>query len=329
MKIKHVVIPEFNVIELQELEINDQLQPDEILIETEASFISPGTEIAVYQAKEKVYKKGSFCEYPWKAGYSNVGTIVSVGSAVTSFQPGQRVFTHGGHGSRIVVKDSKHIVEVPEAIDSPSASLTRMVGISATSLYVADIPTNGWVAVYGLGMVGNLAAQIFQIMGCRVIGIDPNETRRALAERCGIQYTVGGHPEEVQNAIEELTQGELCQISVDAVGHSKVIMQAMKSTAKFGQVILLGTPRDPVEGNLTELLADIHMRWISVRGALNLPDLKRQREIQKLAFDWVETGRLKLEPLISHRLPPEQFKEAYEGLMTKQEEYTGVVFIWK
>ena len=50
---------------------------------------------------------------------------------------------------------------------------------------------------------------------------------------------------------------------------------------------------------------------------------------QQMIFDWMERGELKIEPLISHRLKPEQIQEAYEGLLNQPETYTGVVLDWR
>ncbi|MDF2722815.1 MAG: hypothetical protein K0Q59_2490, partial [Paenibacillus sp.] len=180
-----------------------------------------------------------------------------------------------------------------------------------------------------LGPIGNFAAQAYRIMGCRVIGVDPAAKRRELAELTGTSYTVHGSPEEVTERIREITGGDMCAVTVDAVGHSAVIRQAMQAAAKFGQVVLLGTPRTPVEGNLTELLADIHFRWLSLRGALNFNDRDRLRDIQLTTFDWVQSGRLHIEPLISHRMRPEEAAQAYDGLQNKTEEYIGVSLLWK
>jgi threonine dehydrogenase-like Zn-dependent dehydrogenase len=182
-----------------------------------------------------------------------------------------------------------------------------------------------------------MAAQSFQNMGCSVIGVDPAVSRCELARKCGIAYTVSGNQDEVQDAIRELTGGALAQISVDAVGHSGVVMQALKSTANYGQLILLGSPRVPVQGDLTELLSDIHMRWITVRGALegclpvysDFPHTPSLYSKQQLIFRWIQQGKLIIEPMISHHIRPEDFKEGYDGLLNQPEAYTGVVIDWK
>ncbi|WP_284645438.1 zinc-dependent alcohol dehydrogenase [Paenibacillus silviterrae] len=331
VKGKQIVFVDKDQVELHEASwAEDQLKEQELLIETEASFISAGTELAILTAKTpKVYQKGSWNAYPWKAGYASVGTVRATGRNVRGFEPGARVFLHGKHGSATIAKAGELLVPVPEGMDASVAAATRLASISATALHVSDIPRNGWVAVFGLGLVGNFAAQVYRIMGCRVIGVDPAARRRELAEACGIPYTVHGTPEEVTERIRDITGGDMCAVTVDAVGHSAVIRQAMKAAASFGQVVLLGTPRTPLEGNMTELLADIHFRWLSLRGALNFNDPDRLREIQRTTFDWVQSGRLHIEPLISHRLKPEEALKAYDGLQNQTEEYIGVSLLWK
>ena len=217
------------------------------------------------------------------------------------------------------------------------AAATRMAGVALTGIVVSEIRDAPWVAIFGLGMVGNLAAQAFALRGCRVIGIDPVTSRRKLAEQCGIAYTVGGSVAEANAEIMALTEGRGADITVDAVGHSGVVMQALEVTARFGQLVLLGSPRVPVEGNLTALLSDVHLKMITVRGALEwslpiYPDVGNrtsQYSKQQTIFEWVKAGKLHLEPLISHRLPPEEIKQAYEGLLKQPEIYTGVALVWK
>lgn len=338
MQIREVVVTGQNDVVLSTREIDPAaLGPGDLLIETEATFISAGTELANYTGKEpKVFIPGQWCTYPWRSGYANVGIVRGVGAGVTRAQVGQRVFTYGNHASHVVFNQARLVIPVPDGMDVGLAAATRMAGVALTGIGVCEIRDTPWVAVFGLGMVGNLAAQAFHLRGCRVIGVDPVASRRALAERCGIPTTVGGTVEEVEAAIKEITGGQGADITVDAVGHSAVVMQALSATARFGQLVILGSPRTPVEGDLTKLLSDVHLRMITVRGALEwslpiYPDIgNRPSQYSKQAtiFDWVQSGRLQVEPLISHRLPPEEIKVAYEGLLRRTEEYTGVALIW-
>ena len=339
MRIREVVVTGQNRVELQTAEIDAPvLAPNELLIDTEYTFISSGTELANYTGKEpKVFQKGAWCEYPWRSGYANVGIVSEVGSGVTRAAPGDRVFTYGRHASTIRYTQDRLVAPVGEAVDPAVVAASRMAGVAMTAIIVGEIGTNPWVVVFGLGLVGNLASQIFQIHGCRVIGVDPVAARRQLAERCRIERTVGGSPDAAQAEIQEITSGGLGNITVDAVGHSGVVMQALRATANHGQLIILGSPRVSVHGDLTELLSETHLRWITIRGALEwcvpmYPDIGNRTSQfgkQQTIFDWMARGQLHVEPLISHRLKPEQIKQAYDGLLNEPEVYTGVVLDWK
>lgn len=334
MKIKQVVVTGQNDVELQELELRGTPGPGEVLIRTEYSFISAGTELANYSGLEpRVFQEGTWCAYPWKSGYSNVGIVEAVGEGVSRVRPGQRVYTWGPHASHHIYNAERLVLEVPEELNAAEVAASRMAGVAATGIHVAASGHNRWVAVYGLGMVGNLAAQFFGIKGARVIGIDPMEQRRQLAERCGIPHTAGGSSEEVAEAIRQLTGGNGADTSVDAVGDSRVVRECVKNTASFGEVIILGSPRAPVQGDLTEIFSDVHIRWLTIKGALEwrLPIYPQtgvaesQQSKQEMIFDWMRLGKLQIAPLISHVMKPSEIKTAYEGLLHKKNEFFGVV----
>jgi 2-desacetyl-2-hydroxyethyl bacteriochlorophyllide A dehydrogenase len=338
MQVRQVVVTGQHAVELHEAEIDEsKLGQGDLIIETEVSFISAGTELANYAGKEpRVFLPNQWCTYPWKSGYANVGVVRAVGPGVDKAKVGERVFTYGNHGSTVLYNQKRLVIPVPDAIDSVTAAASRMAAVSMTALLVTEIRETPWVAVFGLGTVGNLAAQAFRARGCRVIGVDPLPARRRLANCCGIDITVGGTPEEAIGQIEELTSGRGADITVDAVGHSAVVMQAVQATARFGQVVLLGSPRASVDGNLTTLLSDVHLRMLTVRGALEwllpiYPDTgvqPSQFSKQRMIFDWIERGVVQLEPLISHRMAPSAIKCAYDGLLHEPEGYTGVALIW-
>ena len=148
---------------------------------------------------------------------------------------------------------------------------------------------------------------------------------------------MGGSPEEVQDRIRELTGGTGADIVVEAVGHSAVCMQALDATRRHGQLVILGTPRAPVTGNLTDFFGKMHYSCIKVLGALEwqypfYPAVNAdtsQYQKQKMIFEWLEDGRIQLEPLISHRMHPEGIEEAYQGLLNQKDSYTGVALEWK
>jgi len=340
MKIEQVVVTGQNQVELQTLELKEKsLGPNELLIRTERSFISAGTELANYTGTEKsVFIPGSWCAYPWKSGYANVGIALDAGEKYRSLI-GRRVYTNGPHASVHRYETDvqfKLIAPVPEGLPLEEAVAARMAMVAISGLDASTPAYIRWVVVIGLGMVGNLAAQLYRLTGAQVIGVDPSAARRKTALACGIPYAISGTEEEVAVRIREITGGKMANVSVDAVGNSAVAMQALRLTADSGEVVVLGTPRVDVTGNLTEVFSAAHIRWVTIKGCLEwnvptepaMPHQYSQRKKIDAIFAWITDGRLKLKPLITQVLPPSEIQTAYEGLLHKKEEYVGVVLKW-
>ena len=319
----------------EEISISD-LAPAEVVIENEASVISAGTELARLAGIEEG------ADFPFRPGYGSIGRIIAKGEEIDDFNVGDRVFFAGKHASvqRFNHKEDHqwaYLFSVPEDLDPVDAAVGCMAQIASTAPNLANVTLNDTVAVFGLGMVGILAACMFRLKGAKVIGVDPVEHRCKLAEQMGIETTLSVSPSEQVDAILALTNGEGVDIAVDAAGHSSVVVNAVKSTRLFGEVYLLGSPRAPVQGNLTEAFSLIHLNCLKVVGAhMWQYPVDRQRGVKmscvrnfETIFDLIRTGRINVRPLISHVITPEQAPEAYYGLRDDQEHYTCAVIKWK
>ena len=347
MRTKRVLVPDKNQVLLEEIEIPDRPGAGEVMVETEATFISAGTELANYTAlTQDVYVEGAWCEYPWPSGYANVGRVIALGAGVEGFAVGDRVFsfgkhqqvhfvTHGGPGLGASAAGSL-LVKVPEALDAAVAAACRMPLVAMSSLSNTRWRLNDTVGVWGLGMVGNMAAQLFQLAGCRVVGFDPAAFRRDLAQAVGIGAVASPEPAEVLAQLSTLGADDGLDIAVDAVGESAILAQIYQYVRRFGQMTLLGSPRREHVADMNPLLSNIHWSGIKLRGSLEwLIPLTPQTAIDEstshnleTVLDLVARDRLQIEPLISHRLPPQQIERAYQGLLNDKEQYSGVALIW-
>ena len=347
MRTNRVLVPGKNQVLLEEIEIADRPGPGQVMVETEATFISAGTELANFTAlTPQVYEKGSWCEYPWPSGYANVGRVIELGERIEDFEVGDRVFsfgkhqqihfvTHGGPGLGVSVAGSL-LVKVPEDLDAAVAAACRMPLVAMSSLSNTSRRLNDTVGVWGLGMVGNMAAQLFQLAGCRVIGIDPAVFRRDLAQAVGIGRVASPEPADVETQMGGLGADDGLDIAIDAVGESAILAQIHRFVRRFGQVTLLGSPRREHVADMNPLLSDIHWRGLKLRGSLEwLIPLTPQTAFGESTLHNIETvldlvarGRLQVEPLISHRMPPQQIERAYQGLLNDKEHYSGVALIW-
>jgi 2-desacetyl-2-hydroxyethyl bacteriochlorophyllide A dehydrogenase len=321
-----------NVCEVQAFEFDSEpLAPHEIAIETRYSLISPGTELACLRGTE------SWAQPPFAPGYAGCGEVLAAGSAVTGCQPGDLVFTYTGHASH--AKTDHLYARLPEGLDPKLAVFARMAAVAITALRVSVAELGDYVAVTGLGLVGNLASQLFALAGCEVIGIDLSPSRRELARTCGVRHVLDGAG-DVAAAVREITGGEMCATVVEATGIPAVAERVAALAGKQGEVVLLGSPRGEHMANLTEFMNYIHL-WgncVTFKGAHEwrypidrdeggFAKHSLQRNVEIL-LRLISDGRLQVAPLLTHVMPPSECAHAYAGLRDHKDDYVGVVFDW-
>ena len=314
----------------------ENLAEMEVVVQSESSIISAGTELA------RLYGLEKGTTYPLRPGYGCIGRIIAKGEGVTDFKLGDRVFYAGTHtGIQRFMHGANHqwqyLFPVPEDIDPIEAVVACMVNIAMSAPNVTEINLNDTVAVFGLGMVGIISALIYKLRGAKVIAIDPVKERSDLAKELGLDIIVDCPAEKQLEMINQITKGKGVRIAVDAVGHSAVIRSCIKAAGDFGQVLLLGSPRSPFDGDITEIMWDIHIKELVVKGAhmFNCP-VNQQRGVSidvswvfATAFDLIKSKKIDASKIISHIITPEQAAQAYEGLQNDKTKYTCVVIDWR
>src|SRR5687767_16001058 len=100
MKTRQAVITEPYKAAVREVDLPDPA-PNQILVRTEASFVSAGTELAVYTGTHQWLRDPNLPDwkFPFRSGYSAAGTVLAVGAQVPTCQPGDRVSYPGNHAS--------------------------------------------------------------------------------------------------------------------------------------------------------------------------------------------------------------------------------------
>lgn len=327
------------------------LAAGEAIVRTEYSVVSSGTEGAGFTdlVREMPNLQNMLLDYPRRTGYGNLGEVVALGPGVENVRIGDRILTFSRHASRVVANVARptsplagsrqpFALPVPRELDGRRAVLTRMAGVAITALRSSSVQPGDRVAVIGLGLVGNLAAQLFQLAGARVLGLDVSARRLEIARACGIgevHDSSSGDPVEAVRAWSG--DGGGAEIVVEAIGRSELVMQAVEMTRRFGETILLGSPRARVQADVTPMLTRIHVLAIRMIGALewtypvSLESERARFTIEgnyRQILRWIAEERLIVAPLVSHVLSPRRCQEAYDGLTHKKDEYTAVVFDW-
>lgn len=300
-----------------------------MIVRTHITVISPGTELARWGGKTLRFARSRPMSR-FLPGYANIGTVLAAGAAVPA-RPGDRVYTMATHTSVARVDLRQDLcIPVPEGLADEEAVFARLATVSMTTLLTTIARGGDAVAVIGLGLVGNLAAQIFQHCGMSVSAIDRSEARRAVAARCGLRSVVG--PE----AATDLAQRH--RLVVEASGSAEALASAVDLTASGGEIVMVGAPWGGAENSVPSgrLMGEIFLRFLRLRSGseweiprqpapLALGSIHRNSVV---ALDWLAAGHLRVAPLITHRLPPEAAEDAYAGLRSRPDEYLGVLFRW-
>jgi len=320
------------VAELEPVEVDHtNLGPTELVTRTEVTLISPGTELANLHNRLGMHADTPR-EYPIRnVGYANVGRVIAAGSEL-GLEPGQRIYTMGSHAS-VVRRDTADRVwaPVPDGLAPEQAVFVRLATVSMTTMRTTIARGGDGVAVVGLGLVGNLAAQVFQASGARVNAFDLSPSRRALAQRCGIGSV---HPSE---GMADLARQH--RLVVEATGSAAALASAIGLAQNGGEIVMIGAPWGGDENAVpsSRLTRDLFFRFLTLRSGSEWEIPRQPHPLMpdsiaantRTGLHWLANGRLQVEPLITHRMPPTSIQAAYDGLRDCREDYLGVILDWR
>lgn len=324
---REVVIPEPGRAELREAPVD----PDQdILIETTYSVISAGTERSIHAGTEV------WAPLPHVPGYGAVGTVLRGGEA-WGVVPGDRVFTFGPHAS--IIGCHRLVVPLPAGIDLRHAALARMAMVAITGTRLSAVELGDWVVVQGAGLVGQFSAQQLRLQGGRVIVVDVNAERLAIARECGAEATIDASREDPKARIAEITGGAMASTVVEATGVTDLIAAAITFAATGGELILLGSPRHPFGGDALEVFRNVHLGpHVTMKGAIEwqLPERAHPGNAYKhslerntrIVLDLVARGQLICAPLLSHVVTPADCDDFYAKVAASPEGWLGILFDW-
>ncbi|MBN8281442.1 MAG: zinc-binding alcohol dehydrogenase, partial [Gammaproteobacteria bacterium] len=327
-----------------------------LLIRTRASLVSAGTERMllefgranfldkarqqpdkVRQVVDKIRTDGigptmrsvqAKLDRPIPLGYSNAGVVVEVGAGVTRFQPGDRVVSNGPHADYVCVPENL-CARIPPGVDDEAAAFTVVSAIALQGIRLVQPTLGETVVVTGLGLIGLLAVQLLRANGCRVLGIDPDAGRAALARRFGAETCVLSAGEDPLEAARRVSAGR----GVDAVvitastQSNEPVHQAALMCRKRGRIVLVGVT------GLQLSRADFYEKELTFQVSCSYgpgrydPGYEEQGRDYPLGFvrwteqrnfeavlDLLAAGTLQVAALVSERCPISDAARGYEQL---------------
>jgi 2-desacetyl-2-hydroxyethyl bacteriochlorophyllide A dehydrogenase len=314
----------------------------QVLVRTEYSAVSPGTELAVYTGTHQWLKDPNLPDwkFPFRPGYSAAGQVLAVGAGVKGWQPGDRVSYPGNHASHELLSaghERGRLWRLPASLGADPASIACVARYGMGAAIRAGLTLGRSAAVLGLGVIGQSALRSLLAAGAHpVIGIDSIAMRRRAALAAGADHVLDPGAGDVRQQLAAFLGSNGAEIVADATGVPGAVTQAMKLACDIGQVIVVGSPRGLAAD--VNFYDDLHRRSITVAGAHG--NMLFESSQTRLAGAWdidkaqnwllagLASGRLSVAGLVTHRIEPAALADAYEGLLKNKEEYLGVVVRW-
>jgi len=219
-------------------------------------------------------------------GHEGIGVVKEVGPGVTSLKPGDRAsvawFYEGcGHceycnsGNETLCRAVKNAgytvdggmaeecivvadysVKVPDGLDSAAASSVTCAGVTTyKAVKISNIRAGQWIAVYGLGGLGNLALQYAKnVFNAKVIAVDVNDQQLAFAAEMGADLTINSLHEDAAKLIQEKTGGAHAVV-VTAVAKA-AFNSAVDALRAGGRLVAVGLPSESMNLNIPRLVLD-------------------------------------------------------------------------
>jgi threonine dehydrogenase-like Zn-dependent dehydrogenase len=296
------------------------LGPDVVRIRTLFSGISAGTELSQYrgtnpfmhrrwdeQRRLFVDSEGPSWPYPVRnLGYEEAGEIVEVGSGVSDLKTGQRLYGTWGHRSHhIAAADYARERLLPEGADPRIGIFSHIGAVALNGVHDAQIRIGDTIAVFGLGVPGQIAVQAAARSGARVIAVDPDAERRKIALQHGARLALDGTGAAEQ--IKADTHGLGADACIEVSGAPSALSEAIRAVAYSGRVVAMGFFQGELAGvRFGEEFHHNRIQLICSQISGVAPEASyrwSKPRLWRTAVELQHEGVLDLVPLITHVAP--------------------------
>ena len=327
----------------------------QVLIQTRRSLVSPGTErmlvefgrasliakarqqpAKVRQVLDKIWSDGLLptlnavihkLSQSLPLGYCNVGTVLAVGEGVTDLRTGDRVASNGPH-AEVVCVPRNLVALIPDVVSDDEAAFTVVGAIGLQGVRLLNPTLDETIVVIGLGLIGLLTAELLRLNGCRVIGVDIDETKLDLARQRGIMVLNSTSTDPVTFVLS-LTNG----IGADGVvitasaTNDNLVSQAARMSRKRGRIVLIGVVK--MRLNRAEFYEkELQFQVSCAYGPGRYDDAYEQQghDYPPAFVRWTEnrnfqtilkllaSGQLAVKPLITQNVPFAEFNTIYGAI---------------
>ena len=342
----------------------------EVLVKNYYSVISAGTEgymvsearkgyIAKAKSRQKEVKqviesiktKGFFSTYntvmnklesPSPLGYSCAGEVIAIGENVTTVSVGDFVACGGKNASHadIVAIPQNLCIKIPKTVEIKQAAFTTIAAIALQGIRRAELEIGSNCVVIGLGLIGQITAQILNASGITPIGIDVQQEKVNLAQKGGIKYAFARNHEGLEQLITDLTNGHGTDAILITAGTSSLdpVEFAGIIARKKAKIVVLGAvPTGFSREHYYNKELDLRMSTSYGPGRYdpNYEDKGVDYPIGYVRFtenrnmrtyiELLESKKLDIDYLITHEFDLLEAPKAYSMILERSEDFAGIL----
>jgi len=325
-KSQAIVFPAERKAEMQSYEV-PELKAGEVLVRTEYSGVSQGTEIWAYVGKRVELK------FPTVPGYQAVGTIEALGPDVTGYKVGQRVlFTssrlpkefpdtwmaaHVSHAV-VAVRDGFPML-LPDGVDPVAAALAALPAVSLRGIRMIDVAIGDLVVVNGQGMIGQASAQFAKLRGGIVITTDLSAKRRELSQQYSADIVVNPKETKLADVVHSI-KPKGADVVIETTGRSDQFAVGIDLLRWEGSMLLQGYYPDPITFDFWTT----HGKKPKIAVTCGQGAAEAAVVLQLLKYKKLHIGQL-----ATHVLPVADAPGLYPKMAASDPNILGVVFDWR
>jgi len=316
--------------------------PDQVLVKTLMSAISPGTELLVYRGQwpldlpvdETIPALSGKFSYPVKYGYSCVGKVVDIGSNVSTKWLNRLVFSFNPHESHFVASVDS-VIPMPETLSSEEAAFLPNMETAVSFLMDGRPRIGEFVVVFGQGVVGLLTTGLLSLFPLgRLITLDSFAGRREKSCVFGAALSLDPQAADTVSTLKDLLHWDGAfrgsDLTYELSGNPAALDPAITITGFAGRIVVgswYGEKRASV--SLGGRFHRSRIRIISSQVSTLEPDVTglwtKQRRLD-LAMQMLQ--QVPVTKLITHRFPISQVADAYSTLDQRAEEAVQVMLTY-
>ena len=299
----------------------------EVLLETEYSLVSPGTE------REWLHDDTSHAvlgvTFPFTPGYSSVGTILAIGSDVKDWAVGDRVVPlgapFGAHAAHQIVP-AVTLFKVPENVSSEQAVMYQLGGTAVHTIRLAELADGASIGIVGQGPIGQIALQAVRALhpNSPTLALDLEPNRVAIALRLGASIALDPREEgPLNDALASLGGG--VRVAVDLSGSGAGVNAAITIAGGLARVVL----STGMDADLSMPYGQIFGKGLTLVGAFVGARPMEFGADTGTFLSLLSERRVTVGHLTDAAFSPDQAPQVYERVLAGDRELGAPLFAWK